>query len=66
MSNEHQHTTANIENSGDSRFANFSSPHRAFVLVDNNTLRIPLLSILATPYVACKKIQKTNLLTDMT
>ncbi len=47
MNNEHQHTTANIENSWGSGFSNFSSPHRAFVSVDKNVVRIPLLSILA-------------------
>ena len=39
--------TANIKNSGDSRFSDFGSPHQVFVSVDRNTLRIPLLSILA-------------------
>lgn len=50
MNNKHQHTTGNIENSGDCRFSNFGSPHRAFVTVDTNTLRIPLLSILPNRY----------------
>jgi len=48
--NEHQHTTANIENSWGSGFSNFVSPHRAFVSEDRNTLRIPLLSILANRF----------------
>ena len=45
--NELRRTTANIENSGDSGFSNLGSPHRAFVSVDRNVARIPLLSILA-------------------
>lgn len=53
MNNEHQHTTANIENSGDSGFSYFGSPHRAFVSVDKNVARIPLLSILAK---RCKQV----------
>jgi hypothetical protein len=40
--------TANIENSGDSGFSKLGSPHPAYVSVDKNVLRIPLLSILAT------------------
>ena len=47
MNNEHQHTTANIENSGGSGFSNFGSPHQVFVSVDRNVVRIPPLSILA-------------------
>ena len=47
MKNEHQHTTANIENSVDGGFSSFGSPYRAFVSVDRNVLRIPLHSILA-------------------
>jgi len=46
-------TTANIENSGDSGFSNFGSPHRTFVLVDRNVPRSPLLSILAKRCVPC-------------
>jgi hypothetical protein len=46
--------TANIENSGDSRFSDFGSPHQVFVSVDRNTLRIPLLSILAKRYATFK------------
>jgi hypothetical protein len=47
MKKEHQHTTANIENSWGSRFSNLDNPHESFVSVDKNALRIPLLSILA-------------------
>jgi hypothetical protein len=53
--NEHQHTTANIENSGDSGVSNFGSPHQAFVSEDRNVDRSPLLSISATRCVQPKK-----------
>ncbi len=52
LNNKELSPTANIENSRNSGFSNFGSPHRANVSVDRNVLRNPLLSILAKRWCA--------------